>query len=64
MNDPTPFPLCARSQIDDITFHRCVRLKKFGADRTISFTPPDGEFELMRCGPAAHTLGHLTMGQC
>ncbi|GAB5370243.1 hypothetical protein AAMO2058_001475600 [Amorphochlora amoebiformis] len=34
--------------IDDITFHRCVRLGKFDQDRTISFTPPDGTFELMK----------------
>lgn len=35
-------------QIDDCTFHRCVRLGKFDSDRTITFVPPDGEFELMR----------------
>lgn len=35
-------------EIDDCTFHRCVRLGKFEADRTITFIPPDGEFELMR----------------
>ena len=35
-------------EIDDCTFHRCVRLGKFDADRTITFIPPDGEFELMR----------------
>lgn len=34
--------------IDDCTFHRCVRLGKFDAERTITFIPPDGEFELMR----------------
>lgn len=34
--------------IDDIVFHRCVRLGKFEADRTISFIPCDGEFELMK----------------
>ncbi|KAF0982260.1 hypothetical protein FDP41_011665 [Naegleria fowleri] len=34
--------------IDDITFHQCVKLGKFDSDRTISFVPPDGEFELMR----------------
>jgi AP-2 complex subunit mu-1 len=33
---------------DDCTFHRCVRLGKFDADRSITFIPPDGEFELMR----------------
>ncbi len=35
-------------QIDDCSFHRCVQLGKFEADRTITFVPPDGEFELMR----------------
>lgn len=35
-------------EIDDCTFHRCVRLGKFDADRTITFIPPDGQFELMR----------------
>ena len=34
--------------IDDFTFHRCVRLGKFDTDRTITFIPPDGEFELMK----------------
>jgi AP-2 complex subunit mu-1 len=28
--------------------HRCVRLGKFDTERTITFIPPDGEFELMR----------------
>ncbi|ROT71014.1 AP-1 complex subunit mu-1 [Penaeus vannamei] len=27
--------------------HQCVRLSRFENDRTISFIPPDGEFELM-----------------
>lgn len=35
-------------EIDDITFHQCVKLGKFDTDRTISFIPPDGEFELMK----------------
>jgi len=34
-------------QMDDLKFHQCVRLAKFDNDRTISFVPPDGEFELM-----------------
>jgi len=34
--------------IDDVTFHRCVKLGQFDVDRTISFIPPDGEFELMK----------------
>lgn len=38
----------ASVDIDDCTFHRCVQLGKFDADRTITFVPPDGEFELMK----------------
>ena len=34
--------------IDDVTFHRCVKLGQFEHDRTINFIPPDGEFELMK----------------
>ncbi|TKC44670.1 hypothetical protein EI555_009369 [Monodon monoceros] len=34
--------------IDDSTFHQCVRLSKSDSERSISFIPPDGEFELMR----------------
>jgi len=34
--------------IDDVTFHRCVKLGQFEHDRTVSFVPPDGEFELMK----------------
>eukprot|EP00834_Sanchytrium_tribonematis_P005944 NODE_398_length_8105_cov_1.375094.p1 type:complete len:364 gc:universal NODE_398_length_8105_cov_1.375094:1665-574(-) len=34
--------------LDDCQFHQCVRLGKFQTERTISFVPPDGEFELMR----------------
>ena len=34
-------------ELEDIKFHQCVRLARFENDRTISFIPPDGEFELM-----------------
>ena len=34
-------------QIDDIKFHQCVRLGRFDRDRSITFIPPDGTFELM-----------------
>jgi len=34
-------------EIDDVSFHQCVKLGKFDIDRTISFIPPDGEFQLM-----------------
>ncbi|KAH0793469.1 Adaptor complexes medium subunit family protein [Histomonas meleagridis] len=36
------------SDIDSVVFHQCVKLLNFSKDRSISFTPPDGEFELMR----------------
>jgi len=52
--------------IDDLTFHRCVSLTQFDADRTISFTPPDGEFELMKYRITQNvnlpfTLTHITI---
>ncbi|KAI0053981.1 clathrin adaptor mu subunit [Auriscalpium vulgare] len=34
-------------ELDDCRFHQCVRLNEFDSTRTISFVPPDGEFELM-----------------
>jgi AP-2 complex subunit mu-1 len=34
----------------DVVFHQCVHLRQFDSDRTISFIPADGEFELMRYG--------------
>ena len=37
--------------LEDCQFHQCVKLGKFDSDRTISFIPPDGEFELMRYNP-------------
>ena len=38
----------AHVDIDDLTFHQCVRLGKFESSRSISFIPPDGEFQLMK----------------
>ncbi|KAF7796257.1 hypothetical protein EIP86_007431 [Pleurotus ostreatoroseus] len=35
-------------ELDDCRFHQCVRLDEFDSQRTISFVPPDGEFELMK----------------
>lgn len=34
-------------EMEDVKFHQCVRLHRFESDRTISFIPPDGEFELL-----------------
>lgn len=34
-------------EIQDIKFHQCVRLARFENDRSISFVPPDGEFDLI-----------------
>jgi len=41
-------PRAAGIELDDCTFHQCVKLGKFDSDRTISFIPPDGVFELMK----------------
>ncbi|GET92324.1 adaptor complex subunit medium chain 3, putative [Leishmania tarentolae] len=34
--------------VDDVAFHRCVRLDRYEHDRTLSFIPPDGKFTLMK----------------
>merc|ERR1711871_1566788 len=54
LNDKVLFEQAGRSagkgkavDLEDIKFHQCVRLARFENDRTISFIPPDGEFELM-----------------
>ena len=41
-------------EIDDVAFHQCVKLGKYESDRSISFVPPDGEFELMRYRTTNH----------
>jgi AP-1 complex subunit mu len=57
LNDKLQFDAAAESsgrspkgksvELEDIKFHQCVRLARFENDRTISFIPPDGAFELM-----------------
>lgn len=49
---PTPTPPSPGGknksvELEDVKFHQCVRLSRFDNDRTISFIPPDGDFELM-----------------
>lgn len=53
LNDKVMFENMGRTsrgkavEMEDVKFHQCVRLSRFENDRTISFIPPDGEFELM-----------------
>ncbi|KAL7625907.1 AP-1 adaptor complex mu subunit Apm1 [Parahypoxylon ruwenzoriense] len=53
LNDKVMFETTGRTtrgkaiEMEDVKFHQCVRLSRFENDRTISFIPPDGEFELM-----------------
>ncbi|KAF5344750.1 hypothetical protein D9756_011076 [Leucocoprinus leucothites] len=53
LNDKVMFESTGRTargkaiEMEDVKFHQCVRLSRFESDRTISFIPPDGEFELM-----------------
>ena len=42
-------------ELEDIKFHQCVRLARFETDRTISFIPPDGTFDLMNYRITART---------
>jgi len=45
--NPPPASRGKAIEMEDVKFHQCVRLARFENDRTISFIPPDGEFELM-----------------
>ncbi|KAF5833389.1 Mu1-adaptin [Dunaliella salina] len=53
LNDKVLFENQGRTQkqktveLEDVKFHQCVRLARFENDRTISFIPPDGAFDLM-----------------
>ena len=38
----------AQAELLDVELHDCVDKAKFEADRSIVFSPPDGEFELLR----------------
>eukprot|EP01119_Soliformovum_irregulare_P005473 TRINITY_DN17229_c0_g1_i1.p1 TRINITY_DN17229_c0_g1~~TRINITY_DN17229_c0_g1_i1.p1 ORF type:complete len:414 (-),score=113.88 TRINITY_DN17229_c0_g1_i1:67-1308(-) len=33
--------------LDDVSFHRCVRISRWEQSKVISFVPPDGSFKLM-----------------
>jgi AP-1 complex subunit mu len=35
-------------QLEDVKFHACVRLSQYEKDRSITFVPPDGQFNLMK----------------
>jgi AP-1 complex subunit mu len=53
LNDKVMFEATNRTskgksvELEDVKFHQCVRLTRFDNDRTISFIPPDGAFDLM-----------------
>lgn len=50
-------------ELEDIKFHQCVKLNRFESDRTISFVPPDGDFDLMnyRLTTSVKPLIHVTV---
>jgi AP-1 complex subunit mu len=51
LNDKILFDRTGRTgktvEMEDITFHQCVKLNQFESERVISFVPPDGEFTLL-----------------
>ena len=48
-------------ELEHVKFHQCVKLARFEQDRTISFIPPDGDFELLnyRVSPSDGTTCDL-----
>lgn len=53
LNDKVFFEVSGRTtrnrtvEMDDLKFHQCVDMNKFGSERVIEFIPPDGNFELV-----------------
>ncbi|KAL2083059.1 hypothetical protein ACEWY4_020832 [Coilia grayii] len=42
--------------LDDVSFHPCVRFKRWESERVLSFIPPDGSFRLMSYHVSAQNL--------
>ncbi|KAJ3610265.1 hypothetical protein NHX12_022359 [Muraenolepis orangiensis] len=42
--------------LDDVSFHPCVRYKRWESERVLSFIPPDGNFTLMSYHVSAQNL--------
>jgi Adaptor complexes medium subunit family len=49
LSDMPECRLGLNDQLQDATFHQCVNLANYEAQKAVTFVPPDGEFELMRC---------------
>lgn len=50
LSDMPELRLGLNEKIEDVTFHQCVNLGTYEANKVVTFIPPDGEFELMRYG--------------
>ena len=48
LSDMPELRLGLNDKLEDATFHQCVNLSTYEAQKVVTFIPPDGEFELMR----------------
>lgn len=48
LSDMPELRLGLNDKLEDVTFHQCVNLGTYEAQRVVTFIPPDGEFELMK----------------
>lgn len=48
LSDMPELRLGLNDKQEDVTFHQCVNLATYDNQRVVTFTPPDGEFEVMR----------------
>lgn len=48
LSDMPELRLGVNDAMQDATFHPCVNLANYEAQKVVTFVPPDGEFELMR----------------
>ncbi|XP_066457705.1 AP-3 complex subunit mu-1 [Eleutherodactylus coqui] len=45
--------------LDDVSFHPCVRFKRWESERVLSFIPPDGNFRLMSYRVSSQNLAAI-----
>lgn len=43
----SPFSFMNPRLLDDVSFHPCIRFKRWESERVLSFIPPDGNFRLI-----------------
>lgn len=50
--------------LDDVSFHPCIRFKRWESERVLSFIPPDGNFRLISYRVSSQKYVNTSTGIC